>query len=225
MTSQIPEKVQNLYQSSLTYLGDALIIIGQLIDNAEFREISSYIQEMDSTISNSHSEKIQYLSLELAGLCTRVKSELRNKSHKIKMTTRDLYSKQVDSLKICVISTDQNMDNVQKVIGTLKGFCQYSTDCARYDSPFLSQKLVDSDFVLFSSTASPKIHQLVKKIDVYCTPGMAIVPMDLKSNNIERAVRHGFQLLKAGLPVLFRIFTPLRLFTTIEKTYLSYHLQ
>ncbi len=225
VTSQISVKVRNLYQSNLTYLGDALLLIGQLINNIEFRDVASYIQDMDQTISTSHIEKIQSLSLDLARLCTLAKQELRNKSHEIKMTAMNLYSKQVDPLKILVISTDQNMDNVQKVMGILKGFCQYSVDCSQYDSPVLNHKLVDSDFIIFSSTSSPEIHQQVKKIDTYRTPGLAIVPINSKSTDIERAVRHGSQLLKTGLPVLFRMFTPLRIFTTIEKTYLAYHLR
>ncbi len=40
VTSQISVKVRNLYQSNLTYLGDALLLIGQLINNIEFRDVA-----------------------------------------------------------------------------------------------------------------------------------------------------------------------------------------
>ncbi len=131
---------------------------------------------------------------------------------------------QVDPLRVLLISMDQNTDTIQKVMGILKGFCQYSTDCSGYNSSDLSHKIVNAEYILFSSTSSPDIHQQVKKLKTYQIPGLALVPIDKKGLNLEKAIRHGSQLLKIGFPVLFRVFTPLRLFTTIEKTYLAYHL-
>lgn len=224
VTGKVPVNVMKLYKANISYLDLALELTSQTIDNIAFKKLSLPLKNPGKAISTEQIEKIQSFSLELAAICTKLKSDLRKKSSEIKTKLMKLYAEQIDPMKILIISMDQDMENVQKVRGILKGFCQYSVDCCRSDALVLSQKLVFADFVLFSSTTSPEIHKHIKKIETYCLPGLATVPFDKLSNNPEGSIRHAAQLLRTGFPVLFRMFTPLRMFTTIEKTYLTYHL-
>jgi hypothetical protein len=85
--------------------------------------------------------------------------------------------------------------------------------------------MLDSDVVLFCSTASPNIHHQVKSLQNFKKPGLAIVQMEKDVAEDKEAIRHGSQLMKTGFPVLIKMFTPLRLFTTIDKIYLLHQLQ
>jgi hypothetical protein len=220
----VPEKIKNLYLSNLTYLGDALGKTAKIVDNKDFQKISSSLAAIGDQISKEQLNEIQVLTLAMADLCKKTKQDLRKKNLELKTNLMDHYAKRIDPLKILVIAMEENAGNIQKVMGVLKSFCQYTVDCCHYDQTEVSEKIVDADFAVFSSTSSPDIHQQVKKLETYSTPGIALVPIDKKNNNLERAIRHGSQLLRAGFPVLFRMFTPLRLFTSIEKTYLDHHL-
>jgi len=224
VTGRVPDKVQDLYQSNLIFLGDALNKISYIINNNDFRDLSLSIRSIKQTLSATHIKEIQSIGIELARICTQAKSELQKHRLEIKTTAMDLYAIEVDPLKVLLVSMDKDSGTVQKVMGVLKSFCHYNVDCSSYDNADFSQKLVNAEYIIFSSTSSPEIHQQVKKLKTYLIPGLALVPVGKQDHNLEKAIRHGSQLLRTGFPVLFRMFTPIRLFTTIEKTYLAHHL-
>jgi hypothetical protein len=96
------------------------------------------------------------------------------------------------------------------------------TEPVSYD---YSSKLIASDFVLFYCISSPEIHKQVNSLTTYHIPGLAMMHFDKDVAFNQEAIRHGAQLAKIGFCVLYKMFTPIRLFTTIDKTYLQYNLQ
>ena len=79
--------------------------------------------------------------------------------------------------------------------------------------------------VLFYSIASPEIHNQVRSLETFHKPGLALAKIEGNGSPDKEIIRHGAQLMKMGFCVLFKMFTPLRLFTTIDKTFIAFNMQ
>jgi len=219
------ERVQNLYDSNVEFLSEGLKIIGNLLKNSEFNTLSKKALELKGTPSVELFESTQDLSTDLADLCTTNKEELRKNIREIKSQLNSLYPSLVNTINVLLIDNSCGEEDITKVSGTLKNLCFYHVDQTEPVSSDFSSKLLDSDFALFYCISSPEIHKQVNSLTTYHVPGLAMMHIDKDVALNQEAIRHGAQLMKIGFCVLYKMFTPIRLFTTIDKTYLHYNLQ
>jgi len=110
------------------------------------------------------------------------------------------------------------------LIYILKNFCYYEADKASIHAYNYPEKLVKSDFIFYASTHPASIHSDIKSLKTYQKPGLAIAYIEKEGVADRQAIRHGAQLQKSGFPVLYKVFTPIRLFTSVDKLYMKYHL-
>ena len=150
---------------------------------------------------------------------------MRKQIHEIKTALMDIYSSLVNTIHILVVDNSRGQQDIDKLLSILKNFCQYKVHHVDSESPDHVKSIIESDFILFYSISSPLIHQQVKSLDTYHLPGVAMVQFPKDADPDKEAIRHGAQLMKIGFPVLFKMFTPIRMFTTIDKTYIQYHLR
>ena len=88
-----------------------------------------------------------------------------------------------------------------------------------------SDEILENDFVVFASATPQTIHEDVNMLQTYHKPGLILGNLSQDSKLNQQTIRNGAWLRKSGYNVLFKIFSPLRLFTTIDKINIRYLLQ
>jgi len=222
--SDMPEHVRKLYDSNVVFLSRGLKKIGSQLHNNEFTILAENSLGLRGTPSLELFQQTQEISERLADLCTANREDLRKYNHEIKSQLTTLYPSLVDTIHVLLIDNSCGKQDITKVLGTLQNLCSYHVDQTGPDSSDFSSKLLSSDFALFYCISSPDIHKQVHSLTTYHVPGLAMMQIDKDIALNQEAIRHGSQLMKLGFCVLYKMFTPLRLFTTIDKTYLQYNL-
>jgi hypothetical protein len=224
-TKDMSQRVQELYDSNVAFLSQALKNIGNQLNNKEFTDLSDKAPELKGIPSSELFQKTQDFSEELASLCTKTKDELRKNNREIKSRLTTLYPSLVNTINVLLIDNSCGKQDITKVASTLKNFCFYHVNQTEPTDSDFSAKLLNSDFALFYCISSPEIHKQVNSLTTYHVPGLAMMQIEKDVAINQEAIRHGAQLMKVGFCVLYKMFTPIRLFTTIDKTYLQYNLQ
>jgi hypothetical protein len=222
--AHIPDHTKTLFINNVTYLSEAVKRLGKKLNQDKYVQISNTLNGLVTQPITNLRSQLEKATLDLATLCTKNRSELRKGTAEFKIELNALYKEMVPALKILVVDNNGASERLSKLIKTLTGFCLYDVDNTTWSSHDYAKKQIDSDFIVFTSTASPEIHDLVKSLVTYHKPGLAMVHIDSDGKTDQQSIRHGSQLLKIGFPVLFKVFTPIRLFTTIDKTYMKFHL-
>jgi hypothetical protein len=199
--------------------------LGDKIKIKKFSDISNSVTHLSARSEDNLRDVLEKTTIELAQLCTKHRTVLRHNMVHFKTELNKLYKEIVPSLQILVVDSNGQPERVSKLSKMLSGFCLYDVDQTTFLAGDYPKKQIISDFVVFTSTSSPEIHDHVKSLQTYQKPGLAIVHIEKDTNIDKQSIRHGSQLLKIGFPVLFKIFTPIRLYTTIDKTYMRFHLK
>jgi hypothetical protein len=187
--------------------------------------LAKEIDSLGVSPSSENIDKVQSFSISLAELCSDNRTALREQTRMIKTALMEIYSSLVNTIHILVVDNSRGKEDIDKVSSILKSFCQYKVHHVHPESQEYVKSVIESDFILLYSTSSPEIHQQVKSLNTYHLPGIAMVQFPKNTEPDKEAIRHGAQLIKIGFPVLFKMFTPIRMFTTIDKTYIHYHLK
>lgn len=221
----IPEESHNFFVANVNYLSMAIKKLGDKIKIKKFSDISNSVTLLSARTKDNLRDDLEKATIELAQLCTKHRTVLRHNMVHFKTELNKLYKEIVPSLQILVVDSNGQSERVSKLTKMLSGFCLYDVDQTTFLAGDYPKKQIISDFVVFTSTSSPEIHDHVKSLQTYQKPGLAIVHLEKDTNVDKQSIRHGSQLLKIGFPVLFKIFTPIRLYTTIDKTYMRFHLK
>ena len=80
------------------------------------------------------------------------------------------------------------------------------------------------DFIIFTSAYSITINEDVLKVRQYNKPMMILADIKKEEKVDQQTLRNGAWLQSKEYDVLYKIFTPLRLFTSVDKNYMKYHL-
>lgn len=223
--SHIPKAIQILYQTHFRYLCLALNAAAELTSQQAFSSILQPFGTSENFPTQSRYVAVQEMSTALATLCTRHQASLKAHHQALKSKCAEIFNQQVKKIRVLLVDNDGDDVSSQKAISVLRNFCLYQTDYLSSSDVETGVKFSASDFVILFSTASPHIHRQVEMLNSARKPGIALVHLDRDKPTDRTSIRHGRQLLKLGFPVLFNIFTPIRLFTSIDKYYLYYHLR
>ena len=222
---ELTDRVRDLYTSNVLFLNQALKKIGHQLNNDDFTSLAENVLKLQNTPSIELLDQTQKVSVKLGELCSMNRETLRKNNNRIKAELTMLYSNLVNTINVLLIDNSRGERDINKIAGTLKNLCSYHTDQTEPVAYDFTPKLLASDFALFYCISSPDIHKQVNSLTTYHKPGMAMMHIDKDVAINQEAIRHGAQLMKIGFCVLYKMFTPIRLFTTIDKTYLHYNLQ
>jgi hypothetical protein len=222
--SNIIEKVTKLVDSNINYLDEALVYISNRLDIHQFKDISRLIYRLKNENSIQYTTHYTTAIEKLASVCECNIDKIKNflKSEKSKLN--DIYSKNVLKLQITLVKTHGIEAMHKKIFSNLKNNCNYEVDSITSDNSKYSDKIINSDLAVIDSTLKPEIHQLMDGINSFKKPRVALVPLTGNIEDDRISLRHGNQLKKKGYHVIIKSFTPIRLFTSIDKEYLKYNL-
>jgi hypothetical protein len=220
-----PQRQIEIFESNIGFLSSIVFKIGEHLNQEIFQDISKKICELKNIPKKEIQKSLEKITIELSKACDKSYSDLKKVIKNLRMEFIELYSDSVEKINVLVIDNNHEPERVEKIASILINFCYYPTEKAPYPSQDYSQKLVNSDFAFLASTHPPQIHNLVKSLKTYKKPGLAIAYIEKNGDADAQAIRHGAQLQRGGFYVLYKVFTPIRLFTSIDKIFMQYHLQ
>ena len=223
--SNIPVNEKKLFTTNVDYLASAIKLLNQDLKDGEFVKLSDSITKLNSSHESEMLGHLEIITIKFSEMCTKKKTEISAATKNIKPALVELYRNSVPKLGILVVDNNNESKRVETLLNTLQNYCYYDVESSIPGSPEFSKKVINSDFVIFASTHPPQINEDVKSLDTFHKPCMSLVHVNMDMEIDQQAVRHGAQLIRIGHSVLFKIFTPIRLFTSIEKMYMKYHLQ
>lgn len=222
--SQKNEKATNFFNSNIDYLDEALVFISNRLEIHQFKQISRTIYRLKNDALEQKSVHLSMAIEKMACVCEcnieKIKKFIRSEKTKL----NEIYKKNVLNLIIVLVNTNANDNTQTRISSILQNNCNYNLlTTAQNDNDF-SDNLIKSDLVVFNSTFSPNIHQLMDSLNSFEKPGMALVPLSGQPEVDRISLRHGNQIKKKGYHVIYKSFSPIRMFTSIDREYLKYNL-
>ena len=222
---QATQKTSAYFKSNLDYINAILLKTGALLKIEDFKKLADEIKQLDKIKSDDRLKYLENTTVSLSQICYEYRKVLKEKIRENKNEYIDKYRKIVIPLNILITGTDHPVEKMEKLAGTLSEFCYYNVEKALPEDQDFTPKLVMSDFAILINIDSPQVHDLVMSFNNAHVPCCAIVHIE-KGNLVNtQTIRHASQLRKNGVEVLFKITTPIRLFTSIDKTFMKYHLE
>jgi len=222
--TSIPENVDQLFKTNIDFISSVMNTTAVELEIETFKKIGSSFGLLKQNKPGQKSNQSQLAAEMLAEKCSEYKKEIHTFVRKEKKSITELYASTVSKLNVLIIKVNDALFPIDKINSLLASFCYYNVDETYPDSGDLSDKMLRSDVVVFSSTYNPDIHNYVKSLNSYKKPGIILVPLSGKTEIDHMSLRHSNQLQKAGYQVIFKSFTPIRLFTSIDKEFMKYNL-
>jgi len=135
-----------------------------------------------------------------------------------------LYRESVTKLQIFLFNPNGNDSIFQQVENNLRNFCDYNVISSNPSKNHFSDNILNSDFVLFLSVYDSGILDDVQYLKTYSRPGLALGAANFNMEHKMQVLSNGTQLAKNGINVINKMYSPVRLYTTIDKLYLKYYL-
>jgi hypothetical protein len=220
-----PEKSQRIFSSNIEFLFTLLDILGKEFKQKQFFDLARRINQLINEKNTNLLQNLEKITIDLAGFCDNYQNAIHQAMKVLREQIVNMYKQKVTKIQVVVVDNDNDPAGTEKIANILHNFCHYQVEKTKYPSSDYSGKMVNSDFTFITSTHPPQIHELVKSLKTYKKPGLAIAHIEKEGKANEQAIRHGAQLQRGGFPVLFKIFTPIRLFTSIDKIYMKYNLK
>ena len=218
------EKIKNLVDSNIDYLDEALVFISNRLDIQQFKDISRLIYRLKKDDPSQYGIHYRSAIEKLSCVCECHIDKIKEFTKSEKNKLNEIYNNNILKLKILYLNISRNMDKHKKINSILKNNCNYDVESTIEDHSDFSDMVLNSDLVIFDSTYNSKIHQLMKNLTSYNKPGIALVPLVGNNEDDRISLRHGNQLRKQGYHIIYKSFTPIRLFTSIDREYLKYNL-
>jgi hypothetical protein len=214
-----------LYRSKQIYLYRALRMISEGTEEEDFAGLAKKIETLTGNAGNKGNDDFTDIVIRLSALSSKHKTQLRQYVRQNKACLRELYHQVVKPLQIALIIYDPGNEKIRALRNTLERFCYYDVRETQPDTPGFAHRIIHSDFGLFTSTYPPRIHEDIRQLKSFDRAGIALACLGENDDREPQSIRHGAQLSKTGYPVLFKVFTPIRLFTSIDKEYMRFALR
>ncbi len=221
----VPEKPRDLFITNLDYLSTGLKNLGNYLSDCQFNNIGEKIEQLNSISGSEIQKKLEEATVELSQLCEQQQNAIDCAIKELRMKFMENYRNTVTKIGVLVIDNNNEPEAVNKISSILNNFCYFDTERTPFPSKDYPALLANADFAFFTSTHPSQIHDMVNSLRRgYRKPGLAIAYLEKQKAPDDQAIRHGAQLQRSGFYVLYKVFTPIRLFTSIDKIYMKYHL-
>ncbi|MDW7681435.1 MAG: hypothetical protein SCK70_12790 [bacterium] len=227
-SAKVPPKPQTVFQSHLNYLIRALQEMHELIADERFRQIQDDLRRIEDLSASQIEQKVEELTRQLSAVCSE-HTDILKKGYdgkgNLKKRLTDIYCEIIDKTRILIFDNVGNQEWVQSLEKRLADNCLYQVASAATNTDQLSDRLVQNDFVIFASATPQTIHEDVDLLKTYKKPGLVLGSIYQDEKLDQQTIRNGAWLKSRGFEVLYKIFSPLRLYTTIDKIYIHHLLQ
>lgn len=217
-----------IFESHIHYLSQAIKKLASMLSDTEMDVITAAISSLSQIQSAQIEDKIYQLSGNLSTIFSAKKDIVKEEFDKedgVKKSLIELYRATTKIPAIAVIDNNNELEWTDRLAHTLTSSCYYNTIKTRPYAESFADDILKSDFILFASATPQSIHEDVGCLKIYQKPGLILGSLKKDEKLDHQTIRNGSWLKSRGYDVLFKLFSPLRLFTTIDKINIRFLLQ
>jgi hypothetical protein len=220
-----PYKTKTLFKTNAMFLSNALNYLGEKWNADELKHFSDTICKMSVKPYKSLIHGLENEIIGFAKFCSTHRTLIKERFCEVEHRLHKLYQESVTKLQIFLFNPNGDYSTFDKVESNLYDFCDYSVLSSNPLKNHFSDNMLNSDFVVFLSIYDKHILDDIKYIDIYSRPGLALGPGNFDQLKYREAEKNSGELAKKGIKVIYKMYSPIRLYTTIDKLYLQYHLK
>ncbi len=218
-------EAKSYFEQYVHYLVEAIELMARNLEDPSLSDAARQAGQL-ATIAPSQIEAgLFQLSRTLSGIFSAKKELTREKYESpggAKEQLAKLFCSSVPRPRIAVVDTNNELEWVEKLCATLKESCHYEVEKTYPSSERYADDILRCDFVLFASAAPQRIHEDVLTLKNYQRPGLVLGQLTKDAKLDQQTIRNGAWLRSRGYDVIFKLFSPLRLFTSIDKIYVRF---
>ncbi|MDZ7342257.1 MAG: hypothetical protein ONB27_12945 [candidate division KSB1 bacterium] len=225
---KIPANARAIVKSHINYLTRAIQETAKVLQESELESIAAQVAALATIHPSQIEPEVYRLSALLSGIFSRYKEVARTKldeNEMFKDMVIDLFRATAQRPHIAIVDNNNELEWTDKLATTLRSSCYYETDTTRPLAENFSDVMLLSDFILFASATPQSIHEDAACLKNYHKPGLILGTLKKDEKLDQQTIRNGAWLRSRGYDVLFKLFSPLRLFTSIDKIYIRFLLQ
>jgi hypothetical protein len=136
----------------------------------------------------------------------------------------NIYKQSVTRLQIFLFNPNGDFSIFNQVKQNLNDFCDYNVIFSSPAKNHFTDNILNSDFVLFLSVYESGILENVKIFKSFSKPGLALGAANFDIKHKPKILLNSHELAQNGLVVINKMYSPIRLYTTIDKLYLKHYL-
>jgi len=216
------EHAQKFFSGNVSYLIEGINILTKITADKQFDEVSQLTSTLLTAANNKISDIVYAITSDLSALCTKYSNVLKNNPDISKENLATLYQSKVTPLQVLLIDNNNESERMEKLLDIFQNTCYYRVTQIKPHSDRFVEKINSNDFIIFASAYPIHINEQVQNIQQYRKPCMVMAELKKDKKIDQQTLRNGAWLQSRGFEVLYKIFTPLRLFTTIDKLYLKF---
>jgi len=220
-----PKKTTDLFRSNAVFLANALESISVNPKLKELHKIARNVCNLKLVQQKHLFEETEKNLTKLAEISGQNDRLILNEVKTQKSNLVNMYDSTVTKLNILLVDNDNNKALLNKISKILANFCFYNVKVSKSVINEYSENILCCDFVVLTSAHPQSVFEEVQFIQAYCIPGIVFASIDGVSNTDKQALRNACGLIESNVNVLFKVLTPIRLYTSIDKIYMNYHLK
>jgi len=222
---QVPAKAIALFNSYVRYLSQSLSQLSERIGDNRCASLKNRIDQLTRITPISVETEIIDVTSQLSEICTQNKDKIKQAYESddgLKNSLAQLFGEMIDKTKILLINNSDNPEWVAGLALKLTNSCNYAVEICANKAPNFSDAIVNCELAIFASATPQSIHEEIELLHTYQKPGLVLGGLQKDEKLDQQTIRNGSWLRKRGVDVLFKIFSPIRLFTTIDKIYMKF---
>jgi len=225
---KIPAPAKLIFDSHLDYLTQAIRNMSATLHERELEAIADRVAKLSHIHPSQIEGEIYHISSALSKIFSAKKDFVKDQldgDAGVKESLIQLYRTTARRPIIAVVDNNNELEWIDKLSNTLSASCYYDTIKTRPLAEDYSDAILKSDFVLFVSATPQSIHEDVAWLKNYHKPGLILGTLKRDEKLDQQTIRNGAWLKSRGYDVLFKLFSPFRLFTSIDKINIRFLLQ
>lgn len=227
-SATIPAQAQSIFENNIDYLAQAIEKFAVLLNNKDLPAIVPKVKNLATIQPKQIEAELYAISGNLSTIFSVQKDALKVR-YEGDNAARDaliaLYRSAVKRPTISVVDTSNDLEWVDKISDTLTSSCYYDIIKTRPFAESFTNDILAGNFVLFTSATPQRIHEDIECLKTYKKPGLVLGQLKKDEKLDQQTIRNGAWLRSRGHDVLFKLFSTLRMFTTIDKIYVRFLLQ
>ena len=216
----IPAEAKSIFNSYTKYLSEAIKKMNTVVADKDLDLLVAEVNQLLNLDYHKIETEVFEITKKLSQFCIKnseiIKKEFEGKSGS-KTSLVDLFARTIEKTKILLLNNDNNYDWVNSLSKKLISKCYYDVTITKISADDFSDNIVKSDFVVFASATPQSIHEDVEFLKTYQKPGLILGSLQKDEKLDQQTIRNGSWLKSRGYDVLYKIFSPMRLFTTVDK--------
>jgi len=213
------------FNSSATYFADSVKILASETNDKRFLDIADLATQFNLSDMMSIIDHVIKITTGLSDLCVAHSDLLKGNPALSKENFAEGYKSTVGPLRIILIDNNSEYERIAKLKETFINTCYFDVAISSLYADSFIDRVNACDFIVFASAYPITINEDVKNVHTYNKPCLIIANLIKDKKFDQQTIRNGNWLQRRGYEVLYKIFTPLRLFTTIEKLYMKFQFQ